>query len=225
MAQMLSQFRSRPSVEALAPWWWSACGFQVVWTLFFAQDMITMAFLCMLGILVSLLGLLWVVDAKRGPVSEYWLIRAPFSFHAGWIIAASALNLSVEADAHMASQTTLLTLAIASFALVFTAASLAAVAIPVPNPIISFVAFWALLAMHSELGEAKLLKDPTRFNYSAWPQVVLESVRGAALCLSLASLAWMFVAIALRLRPKTGETEEARKIKSFQGVSTPMGQV
>merc|ERR1740138_622947 len=136
---MLPQFRGLESVQSLAPWWWAACAFQTLWSLTFAQDAITISFMLMLSILASLMGLLWVGDKKAGGVAEYWLIRAPFSLQAGWIVAATAVNLSVEADAKLASQSTLLTIAIASLGGVFCVASLATFAIPLPNPIICFV--------------------------------------------------------------------------------------
>ena len=34
------------------------------------------------------------------------------------------------------------------------------------------------MGIYSELGEAKYLKDPSRFNYSTCPQVVLDGLRG-----------------------------------------------
>jgi hypothetical protein len=207
VAQFLPQFRSLPTVLAISPWWWSACVFQTAWSVVFSQDAIIFAFVLIAGILVSLLGILWVGDAKRGTVAEYWLTRAPFALHAGWVIAATNLNLSVLADAHSASQTALLTLAIFSLALVLTVAALAVVAIPVPNPLIPFVAFWALMAINSELGDTKLLNDMTRYNFSEWPEVVLSSVRSAALTLSMASLLLAGLAVGLRLLNTKGEAK------------------
>jgi len=196
--QLLPRFRSRNSVQNIAPWWWASCVFQVLWSITFAADGITLAFILMVSILVSLVGLLWTGDSKPGTIAEYWLIRAPFALQCGWIVAASALNLNVFADACLASQGTLLTLAIVSLGIVFAIAILATFAIPLPNPVICFVAFWALMGIYSELGEARFLRDETRFNYSAWPQVVLDGVRGASLLLALASLALMVVAVVRR---------------------------
>jgi hypothetical protein len=172
----------------------------VLWSITFAADGVSLAFIFMLSILVSLLGLLWTGDSKPGTVAEYWLIRAPFSLQSGWIVAASALNLNVFADAQRASQGTLLTFAIASLASVFAISWLAAFAIPLPNPVICFVSFWALMGIYSELGEAKFLKDPSRFNYSEWPQFVLDGVRGASLLLALVSLGLMVAAVVRRLK-------------------------
>jgi hypothetical protein len=200
VTQLLPSFRSLDSVQKIAPWWWASCVFQVLWSIAFATEGITLAFILMVSILASLLGLLWIGDSKPGSVAEYWLIRAPFSLQCGWIVAASALNFNVFADAHLASQATLLSLAIASLGIVFAIASLAAFAIPLPNPVICFVAFWALIGIFSELGDAKFLNDPSRFNYSAWPQVTLDGVRGASLFLALASLGLMGAAVARRLK-------------------------
>jgi hypothetical protein len=199
VVQLLPAYRGLDSVQNIAPWWWASCAFQVLWSLVFAADGVTLAFILMLSIFVSLLGLLWTGDSKPGTVAEYWLIRAPFSLQCGWIVAASALNFNVFADSRQASQGTLLTLATASLGMVFAISSLAAFATPMPNPVICFVAFWACMGIYSELGAAALLKDPSRFNYSTWPQVVLDGVRGAALLLAILSLGLMVAAAARRL--------------------------
>ncbi|CAE8687388.1 unnamed protein product, partial [Polarella glacialis] len=43
-------------------------------------------FVCMLGILGSLLGLLLTADGVRMSPGEYWILRVPFSLHAGWVL-------------------------------------------------------------------------------------------------------------------------------------------
>jgi hypothetical protein len=218
--QLLPNFRSCDSVQSIAPWWWASCVFQILWSITFAAEAITLSFLLMICILVSLLGSLWTGDSKPGTVAEYWLVRGPLSLQCGWIVAASALNCSVFADATRSSQGVLLTLAIVSLGVVVTIAALAAVAIPLPNPIICFVAFWALMGIHSELGEAKQLQDPNRFNYSSWPQVVLDGVRGASLVLAFLSLGLMVVAAVLRstnLLTSTTKSAEDKVAKDVAG--------
>jgi hypothetical protein len=66
----------------------------------------------MLGILLSLVTAILRTDfLPEISLKEYLLLRAPFSLHCGWIIAASVLNINVLADYNMSSQETLLMLA------------------------------------------------------------------------------------------------------------------
>ena len=112
VAQMFPSLSTSPVVDTVTPWWIFACCFQVAWTLFFAQDRILEALICMLGILLSLLTSILRTDfLPEISLKEYFLLRAPFSLHCGWIIAASVLNINVLADYNMSSQETLLMLA------------------------------------------------------------------------------------------------------------------
>ena len=109
VAQMFPSFSTSPVVDTVTPWWICACCFQVAWTLFFAQEVIPGSLICMLGILVSLLTLILRTDyLPEISIKEYFLLRAPFSLHCGWIIAASAVNINVMADYNMSSQETML---------------------------------------------------------------------------------------------------------------------
>ena len=112
VAQMFPSLSTSPVVDTVTPWWIFACCFQVAWTLFFAQDLIPGSLVCMLGILLSLVTAILRTDfLPEISLKEYFLLRAPFSLHCGWIIAASVLNINVLADAFMSSQETLLMLA------------------------------------------------------------------------------------------------------------------
>ena len=112
VAQMFPSLSTSPVVDTVTPWWIFACCFQVAWTLFFAQDLIPGSLVCMLGILLSLVTAILRTDfLPEISLKEYFLLRAPFSLHCGWIIAASVLNINVLADYYMSSQETLLMLA------------------------------------------------------------------------------------------------------------------
>ena len=112
VAQMFPSLSTSPVVDTVTPWWIFACGCQVAWTLFFAQDLIPGSLVCMLGILLGLVMAILRTDfLPEISLKEYFLLRAPFSLHCGWIIAASVLNINVLADYYMSSQETLLMLA------------------------------------------------------------------------------------------------------------------
>ncbi|CAE8635860.1 unnamed protein product [Polarella glacialis] len=201
VVQMLPKTRSSPLAQLVAPWWSAACAFQVAWSLVFGAEFLLASFVCMLGILGSLLGLILTADRVRAPLSlrEYWLLRAPFSLHAGWIIGASAVNASVLADSWMYQAGTQLALAIVSLAAIFAAVVLFVVAAPKPDAIIGFVAAWWLAAIHAELGSAANLLDPSRFNFFPWDTVSLAGLGGAALVLSWTSLGLGLLAAALKI--------------------------
>jgi len=195
MAQMFPHYRAFPYVQAAAPCWCVACVFQAAWSLVFVQERITLSFVLMLGILVGLLPILWFGASIPGSNKEYWLLRAPFSLHAGWILVASAVNANVVADAAKASPDTLLAFAILAFAVVLLVVIVFTAATPIPDPIICFVAFWAFMGIYSELRTGKNLHDPTRFNPHAWDPVVTSCIQWTALVLSFASLTLGLVAV------------------------------
>eukprot|EP00442_Polarella_glacialis_P003670 CAMPEP_0115058076 /NCGR_PEP_ID=MMETSP0227-20121206/6137_1 /TAXON_ID=89957 /ORGANISM="Polarella glacialis, Strain CCMP 1383" /LENGTH=309 /DNA_ID=CAMNT_0002442999 /DNA_START=104 /DNA_END=1033 /DNA_ORIENTATION=- len=224
VAQMLPKHRSSPVAQLVTPWWSAACAFQVAWSAVFGAEFLLAACVCMLGILGSLLGLLLTADRARAPLSlsEYWLLRAPFSLHAGWVIAASAVNASVLADSWMCSAGTLLALAIVSLAVILAVVVLFVVASPKPDAIISFVAAWSLGAIHAELGSATHLLDPSRFNFFAWDEVSLAGLRGAALVLSLASLGLGLLAAGLRTCSSQDRKPPAAATAVEENPSTPL---
>jgi len=138
-------------------------------------------------------------DVEHITAEEFWLLRAPFSLHLGWILAATAVNASVLADASRATPATLLTLAIVSLCAVFTTATIFATAIKRPDAIVCLAAAWALLGIYSELGSPTKLQDPARFNPTAWDATTLASIRGAALVLGLELVALAAYAACRRL--------------------------
>ncbi|CAK9028294.1 Uncharacterized protein SCF082_LOCUS18297 [Durusdinium trenchii] len=179
VAQMFPTLGSSAVVETMTPWWICACCFQVAWTVFFAQEIIPVSLACMLGILLSLLiGILRTDYLPDISVKEYFLLRAPFSLHSGWIIAASALNTNV---------VSLCTIAVL--------VALFALAAPRADPIIPLVACWALLGIFNELGNPENLMNDAKWNFIDWPHWVLEAVRQTALVLSVASAVGAAVAI------------------------------
>lgn len=200
VTQMLPQFRDKSVVKAIAPFWWSICICQVTWSVVFARDWITAALVLMLAILASLLGLLWrAMSVDCESILEYWLLRAPFSLHAGWIIAASAVQINVQVDQAKASPAELLASAVVSAAVIFALASLSGLALPRPDAIIPLVAAWAFFAVSSELKEATRLLDPTKYNPVAWDRVVLDALEATTSVLSLMCLGLAVVGAGIRI--------------------------
>ena len=160
MAQMFPSYRGSMLVKTITPWWLSACLFQCAWTLFFAQEIMIGAMICMAGILISLMvGILRLGFLEEMSTSEYWLLRAPFSLHCGWIVAATSLNICVVADYYKGPPEVMLALAMVCFAGISAIVTVFTFASPKADPIIALVACWALLGMVSELTNAEKLRD------------------------------------------------------------------
>mmetsp|Transcript_13232 Transcript_13232/g.31536 ORF Transcript_13232/g.31536 Transcript_13232/m.31536 type:complete len:296 (+) Transcript_13232:77-964(+) len=201
VAQMFPSYRGSMLVKTITPWWLSACLFQCAWTLFFAQEIMIGAMICMAGILISLMvGILRLDFLEEMSTSEYWLLRAPFSLHCGWIVAATSLNICVVADYYKGPPEVMLALAMVCFAGISAIVTVFTFASPKADPIIALVACWALLGMVSELTNAEKLRDATvRWNYFDWPQYVISAVRIAAFLLSLLCIVAATVATARRV--------------------------
>merc|ERR1711972_388837 len=181
VTQFLPRFRQNRVVLCISPWWWALCIAQVAWTLAFAQEQITLALIFMLSILASLLGISWSTDGLSIRAKEYFLLRAPFSLQLGWIIAASVVNINVQADAVKASQESLLALAIVSNAAVLAVVAVFTLAVKSADPFVGFVVAWAFAGIYSQLNNPIQLNDPSRFNASSWHPVTLSGLRNAAL--------------------------------------------
>mmetsp|Transcript_58971 Transcript_58971/g.127591 ORF Transcript_58971/g.127591 Transcript_58971/m.127591 type:complete len:281 (+) Transcript_58971:96-938(+) len=181
VAQMSGRFRGSAVAKAVAPWWWSACVFQVLWTMTFSQEYISLSLACMIGILVSLLGIAASTTNLKIDCLEYALLRGPFSLHLGWIIAATAVNVSVQADALKATPEQLLVLTLLSYQAVCVIATIFAAAAPSPDPVVCLVACWAFVAICVELRNPVNLNDPDRFNPYELDGRTLDTLSGGAL--------------------------------------------
>jgi len=154
----------------------------------------------MLCILASLLGAVLHLDTLSLSTKEYFLLRAPFALHLGWIICASVVNANVFADSTRASPSALLTCAVVGLVVIVGVSTAFACGARTPEPIVSFVAAWALLAVGVELSDATNLNTPSRFNPYMWDSVVLQGLQHAAIAAFVVALVLALLAIAARLR-------------------------
>jgi hypothetical protein len=207
LAQFFPSSRQSILVMKVSPWWWSLCIMQIAWTVAFAQEQITLSLIFMLSILGSLLAIAGSTDGLRMTALEYVLLRAPFSLQLGWIIAASVVNINVQADAAKSSQQFLLAIAVLSNAIVLAIVTIFTFAVRSPDPIIALVVAWAFAGIATELNNPINLNDPTRFNASIWNEVILGGLKSVAICISVLSLALVVIATALRV----GRTNQESK--------------
>lgn len=216
VAQLLPRFRDSIFVQQNSPLWWAVCVSQSAWTLIFALDWILFSLVLMLCILISLFGVAQSTHSVpmtpwRAYACHYFLMRAPFSLHLGWIIVASTVNVNLLADSLKCSQTHLLMLAITSFVVLLatiTDFTLLSLVVRRPDPIIGFVAAWAFGAIASELEHPVGLNDPNRFNPSVWDVSTLGHLQKAALFLCIVTATMGLIAAALEIYPASKEDEE-----------------
>jgi Caspase domain len=73
------------------------CLAQIGWTIAFSYEIIWLSLVAMLSILFFLIRIVVAQYNVQRTVSlcEYWLLKFPFAIHAGWILAASFVNLNV----------------------------------------------------------------------------------------------------------------------------------
>jgi NADH:ubiquinone oxidoreductase subunit K len=194
-AQFLPGLRNSKVTRAVSPWWWAVCFFQTLWNFAFAQELIPLAAMLMLGILLSLIGISWSIDGVVMDGKEWILLRAPFSLQLGWIIAAAALNLNVVAEYYELEQSTMLGLAIVSLAAVAAMVFCFTFTVKSADPFVGCVACWACAFISKELSNTDQIKFNDRFQRKEWPEVVLDGVGSASFILSLCSLYFAVVAL------------------------------
>lgn len=98
VVQLLPTFRASPLViDGVSLYYLGVCGAQVLWTVFFTFELISLSLIAMLSILFCLIKTVNSQYKLGGGVStrDYWLLKAPFDVHCGWIIAASLVNINV----------------------------------------------------------------------------------------------------------------------------------
>ena len=153
----------------------------------------------MMSILLCLLGISWSTDGMGMTYGEWWALRGCFSLHMGWIICASVVSWNVNFDASMASQSTLLAVAIVTVAVALAAISLLTFAVKSPDVVASCVVAWAFVGINTSLSNPVLLNSPTRYNPSIWSPVILHAIQQASMSVMVISLLLAASASALRI--------------------------
>mmetsp|Transcript_36650 Transcript_36650/g.73961 ORF Transcript_36650/g.73961 Transcript_36650/m.73961 type:complete len:305 (-) Transcript_36650:240-1154(-) len=158
---------SNPIVKRIGWWWVVAQLFQVAWTFVFAQELILLSFLCMVGIFGSLWKVIAALDAGRAgtlsvgtvgeqdrfPVSrlQWWMYYFPFQLHFAWITAATIINTNLLFRAGDAPLITQLGFAIFSLSIPLLSGMYAACyRLDAVHPL---VLAWALAALNAKLSD------------------------------------------------------------------------
>lgn len=202
VAQALPAFRDKEIVALICPWWLLCSVFTMVWTVAFSLEAFIVSHVGMVGIWGTLLGITLRADALKGvTTAEYWLIRAPFSLHGGWVTVAHFLNLNVIGDSLGAPASQLVANAIASLCVVFALNVIYSMVLSRPDPIMNIAAAWASWFIHVGL------QTPERFLSKTNNPVSLDLATLAGFSLAAQYLSFIFLAlaaIAIPLRLRSG---------------------
>jgi hypothetical protein len=150
---VVPSFRVAPLVRnGVKCYYIGVCFAQIGWTFAFSFEIIWLSLAAMLSILFFLILIVVSQYKVQTTVSllEYWLLKFPFAVHAGWILAASFVNLNVlivdlelgmDAQYYAALASLIAVLLVASFVLACPAR---------PELVIPLVLAWATVRMTGE---------------------------------------------------------------------------
>jgi len=177
VVQLLPGYRSKSMVqEGIGYWYCATCAIQACWQVVFGFEQITVALVLIIMIWLSLVGILYkqyyVKDACLC-LSEYWLLKFPFSIHCGWITAASVLNvnvLAVKLDSQASCQ---LTIAIVSLAFLHAVSVWVCFGFARPNLAVAGVLIWANRWIYAQLD------DPMEKIQTLFGETIIDAVRDA----------------------------------------------
>lgn len=134
-----------------------------------------------------------VLTESDGSLWEFWLLRFPFAIHAGWITAASALNVNVQVVSMDKSVDIQLAVAIVSLAVLHAISVWVLYNISRPNWTIAGVLSWAFGWIYSELGNPNVKITDT------FSQATIDGVRYAAFAVSMIIVIQVAVRLGLLL--------------------------
>jgi len=151
----------------------------------------------MLLIWVSLIAILYsqYYTKSDGSLLEFWVLRFPFAVHAGWITAASALNVNVQVVSMNQPADIQLAVAIVSLAVLHAISVWVLFNIPRPNWTIAFVLSWAFGWIYSELG------SPNELITSTFNEDTINGVKYAAVAVTVVILTQVVLRVGLLIRP------------------------
>jgi len=198
LLQFLPVFRASEMLQKGVGYWYIAvAATQIGWTISFAYEVIPLSLAFMLLIWISLIGLLYkqYYTKSTGSIWEFWALRFPFAVHAGWITAASALNVNVQVVSMNVTPDKQLAVAIISLAVLHAISVWVLFNIPRPNWSMACVLSWAFGWIYQELGEAG---ETIQSNFS--PDTI-AGVAYAAIAVCFIILIQIVVRLGFLIRP------------------------
>ena len=182
------------------------CIAQVLWTICFTTEHLTLSLAAMVGILIPLVQILFKSkNLEAETVGQYFLLKFPFQIHAGWIMAATLVNWNVVVVGTLQASATVQSVSgIAS--LIGLAAAGFYFTLLQTVYVIPFVLAWAAFAIHKELG------NPKDLILSTFPASTIAGFDRAALLLAIAILILVVIRLVmdrLGYSRRAGDTEES----------------
>lgn len=196
--QFLPRFRATPMVQDGLKYWYIAVTVtQIGWTFAFAYEVIPLSLAFMLLIWISLIGILYqqYYTESDGSIWEFWVLRFPFAVHAGWITAASALNVNVQVVSMSQPADIQLAVGIISLAVLHAISVWVIYNIPRPQWTMACVLSWAFGWIYVELG------NPNEKITDTFHVDTINGVRYAAVTVSFIILFQIVIRLGLLFRP------------------------
>lgn len=196
--QFLPRFRAHPMVQdGLSYGYIAVTATQIGWTFTFAYEVIAASLTFMILIWISLIGIMYkqYYTKSDGSILEFWCLRFPFQIHAGWITAASALNVNVQVVSMNQPADVQLAVAIVSLAVLHAISVWVLFNIPRPQYTIACVLAWAFGWIYSELGN-NVEKITSTFD-----EDIISGVRYAAIAVCCIILIQLVFRLLLLVRP------------------------
>ena len=215
--QLLPRFRAHPMVQDDGVWYWysSMTVMQIGWLIAALCELVPLSLALMLAILGSLNAILYsqYYAKSDGSLSEFWALRFPFAVHAGWITAATALNVNVLVVAMDQPAYVQLTVAIVTLAVLYAVSVWVLFFIQRPNWTIACVLAWAFGWIYNDLN-----KNSDRIAGTFSADTIL-TVKYAAISVVVIICSQMVLRLALLTRPaynpyKKAEEHHDQKAKS-----------
>lgn len=196
-------FRGSDLVEAITQMWILTCACQILWFVLYSQELLAVAAAISCVLAATLLLLLGRADAEGMTPAEFWLLRAPFSVHAGWTLVLCGQNLNVVASMMLLPADVLLALAYATLAGTLSVVAVYQLVAPRPDGVLAGTVVWALGGIWTELSDPSRPDSyGERYDAHRWDRETLDSLRWA--CLACACLALVVEAAAAARRASAG---------------------
>jgi len=156
--QFIPEYRSSTFVTDIVGYnFVYACFAQSLWSICFGYERITLTLVVMIAILGSLIPIVYRIYTQDYiHVGNFWVMEFPMELHAGWIMAATLVNLNIVFVSCGASSKIQIIIAWLSLAVVLCLGIFVIAVVTDGHPyVIPFVLAWASFAMSIELDDPK----------------------------------------------------------------------
>jgi len=213
LVQLLPRYRNNKVVDLVAPGFVIACLTQSTWNFLFAQELMVVALIFIVGILAGLMLAIVMTDGVHMSWEDYICLRGMFSLHGGWIVAATSLNVGIVADQAKSTPEVMLAVAVTSVGAICIVAAIFALAKRSPDPIVPSVAAWAFWNISMKLGDPTDLNNPLKHNPIVWAKETIGGLQIATAWLVYIMAGLAAVAVIRSIRQMCSGGERGQQLK------------